>query len=299
MFLGTTFLGGKYIFLPPATNIDNFASISISDGVYDNLFLSSDTTQTVDNLDDDWKYETKLNAKFDKDLEGGSVGFSTKNTDMIVIKTREKGTFDWKTIYTIPIEKDSDFNFVKVYPFSPNYSDNEYMLISQINGIENSYVITECKTEFDGLFIADKDNIYGTIFNITPTDITRNVNNTKLEMLNDKYPTVFTNSETNYISGNTSGCFLKVNADTCQVDVEGGMKYRKELLDWLTNNKTKILKLEDGKTYMIKVVGSPTDSYDGHQDLRRTSFEWVEVGDIDSEKDLYLNNLSDVTEEWW
>ena len=59
MFLGTTFLGGKYIFLPPATNVDDFASISISDGVYDNLFLSSDTTQTADNLDDDWKYETK------------------------------------------------------------------------------------------------------------------------------------------------------------------------------------------------------------------------------------------------
>ena len=187
-----------------------------------------------------------VNTQVGVSADGTNAGFAVALYDLgasyTTIPTLTAETLkNWKTIYTVPIEKDSDFNFVKVYPFSPNYSDNEYMLISQINGIENSYVITECKTEFDGLFIADKDNIYGTIFNITPTDITRNVNNTKLEMLNDKYPTVFTNSEANYISGNTSGCFLKVNADTCQVDVEGGMKYRKELLDWLTNNKTKIL----------------------------------------------------------
>ena len=61
----------------------------------------------------------------------------------------------------------------------------------------------------------------------------------------------------------------------------------------------KILKLNDGRIYLIKITGKPTDISEGHEDLRRISFEWVEIGDVNSEKDLYLNNLSDVSAEWW
>lgn len=299
MFLGTTFMCGKYAFMPPATNINNFNTLSITDGTYDHLFLSSNINETIDNINDDWKYETKLNAKFNTDLEGGNVGFSVKNTDTIVIKTREKDEFDWKTIYTIPINKSEDFNFVLNYPYSRNHSDNEYMLLSTINGIENSYVITECSTNFDGFFIVDKDNVYGTMCNIDYSDITQNINTSVLELLNNIYPTVYTNSDTNYTSGSTSGCFLKFDFDTCTIDTSGGIKYRKDVMQWLCNNKAKILKLNDGRIYLIKITGKPTDISEGHEDLRRISFEWVEIGDVNSEKDLYLNNLSDVSAEWW
>ena len=297
MILGTTFFGGKHTLLPPLMNTSSINSISLSDGVYDHLYLSTNPSKTV--IDDSWSYDTKLNASYNKDLEAGNIGFSTKNTDTIIIKTRCKGSFDWKTIYTIPIEKDEDFNFTKSYPFSPNMSTNEYMLVGQINGIENSYVITECKTDFDGFFLTDKNNIYGTVFNIDNTNTTQNVNNTVQELLHSKYPSVYTNSDSNYTSGTTSGCFIKFDTETNKADIENGWKYRRDIMQWLCNNRPKILKLEDGRIFMIKIVGKPTDNDDGHRDLRRISFDWVEIGDVDNERALYINNLSDVGEAYW
>ena len=299
MFLGTTFFCGKHTLLPPATNVTNFKTLSISDGKYDRLYLTADPSETLETIDEGWVFDTKLDATFEKDLEAGSIGFSVRNTDTIVIKTREKGTFDWKTIYTIPIKDNDDFNFIKSYAYSRNFSTNEYMLISMINGIENSYVITEEKTEFEGYFIVDKENIYGTIFNIELTDTIQNISVTTLPLLNDKYPSVYTNADTNYASGTTSGCWLKFDFEKHEADIEAGLKYRQEVMQWICNGKPKILKLEDGRIYLIKVVGTPSDTNEGHKDLRRISFDWVEIGDVNDVKTLYLNNLTDVTEAYW
>jgi hypothetical protein len=299
MFLGTTFFSGKHTLLSPTTNITNFEKTTLLNGIYAHLFLSEKPNLSIENVNDDWGYDTKLNAKFDSNLEAGNIDFSTKNTDTLVIKTREVGSLEWKTIYTVPITKDSDFNFTINYPYSRNMSSNEYMLINTMNGIEHSYVIAECSTNFDGFYIVDKDNIYGTMYNIEPTDTTQNINNSILELLNNTYPTVVTNSDVNYTTGITSGCFLKLNLDTQEVDVGSGVTYRKDIMDWLCNKKAKILKLEDGRIYLIKIHGKPTDINAGHQDLRKITFEWVEIGDVNSSKDLYINNLSDVDVKWW
>lgn len=299
MFLGTTFFCGKHTLLPPATNVNNIRTVTLSDGKYDHLYITADPTKTSDNIYDEWDFDTLLNASFESDLRAGNTDFTVRNTDTIVIKTREKGTFEWKTIYTVPISKEEDFNFIKNYPFSRNLSDNEYMMISTINGIENFYVIEECRTEFEGYFIVDKKNIYGTMFNIQPTDTVQNINDTTLELLNSKYPTVYTYSDSNYTTGSTSGCFLKFNMETCEIDFDAGLKYRHEVMQWICIGKPKILKLEDGRIYLIKVVGKPTDTNEGHIDLRRISFDWVEIGDVNDVRTLYMNNLSDVTEAYW
>lgn len=299
MFLGTTFFCGKHTLLPPATNVTNFDSVSITDGKYDHLYMSTNPTNTLEDIDKDWTYDTRLNASFEKDLEAGSVGFSTKNTDKIVIKTREKGTFDWRTIHTVDVVDNEDFNFIWNYPYSRNLSTNEYMLVSMINGIENSYFIIEAKTEFEGYFIVDKDNIYGTIFNIQLTDTTQNINVATLPLLNNRYPSVYMNADTNYTSGTTSGCWLKFDTEKSEADIEAGVMYRQEVMQWLCNGMPKILKLEDGRIYLIKVVGQPTDTNEGHKDLRRISFDWVEIGDVNDPKTLYMNNLSKVEQKYW
>jgi len=299
MFVGTTFFCGKHTLLPPAINVTNIKSLSITDGKYDKLYLTSDTSETLDDIDSGWTYGTKLDANFEKDLEGGSIGFSVRNTDTIIIRTREKGAFDWKTIYTIDIKKNSDLNFIKNYPYSRNLSTNEYKLISMINGIENSYVTTEEKTEFEGYFIVDKENIYGTIFNIELTDTIQNISVATLPLLNDRFPSVYTNADTNYTSGTTSGCWLKFDFEKNEADVEAGVMYRQEVMQWICNGKSKILKLEDGRIYLIKVVGQPSDTNEGHKDLRRITFDWVEIGDVNDVKTLYMNNLTDVNSKYW
>jgi hypothetical protein len=178
-------------------------------------------------------------------------------------------------------------------------STNEYKLISKINGIENSYITTEEKTQFDGYFVVDQEIIYGTIFNIQFTDTVQNIMNATLPLLNNRFPSVYSNTETNYTSGTTSGCFLKFDCEKHEIDVEAGVKYRHEVMQWFCNRRPKILKLEDGRIYLIKIVGQPTDTNEGHKDLRRISFDWVEIGDVDDVRTLYMNNLTDVKPEYW
>ena len=40
------------------------------------------------------------------------------------------------------------------------------MVVSVANGTENTYVTSTIRSEFDGLFVCDKDNIYGTLYNL-------------------------------------------------------------------------------------------------------------------------------------
>ena len=50
---------------------------------------------------------------------------------------------------------------------------------------------------------------------------------------------------------------------------------------------------------MIKVSGVVNDAMDGHRDLRNLTFEWVEIGDVNDMRNLYLNGFSDVDSKWW
>lgn len=298
MFLGIDMFSGKYSMLPQYVNTNKITDIKLRDGTYDHLFLSADPNETVENIFDDWKYTTKINAKYDESLDGGNTGFSLKNTDTIIIKRREQGTMNWITIFTIPITQLSDFNFIKEYYNGSSYTDYDFMIISSIGGVQNSYELAECKSEFEGICIADKNTFYKTMFNIAPIDITQNNNESILSLLNNTYPVIVSNDESNYSTGSVSAVFLKT--DNCDV-VTGGSstRYRREIINWLTNKKAKILKLDNGTTKMIRVVGNPAEIDGGHPELKNITFDFVEIGNIDSESDLYYSNLSDVEPNRW
>ena len=91
IFLNTTFCGGRHALSPLPTKTTPIMAIQIFDGTYNKLFLSSDASLTVNNFDDAWTYDTKVNADFNGNFEAGNVGFSVKTTDNIVIRRREKG----------------------------------------------------------------------------------------------------------------------------------------------------------------------------------------------------------------
>ena len=50
---------------------------------------------------------------------------------------------------------------------------------------------------------------------------------------------------------------------------------------------------------MIRVTGGIQDKQNGHPDIRQITFEWVEIGDVNDMKTLYLNGFSDVDKKWW
>lgn len=299
MFLGLDFFSGKYSMLPQPIVTQEMDKISLNSGTYDHLYISINSTDTVSNINDEWNENTRVNAPYDENLEGGNTAFSLKNTDTVVIKRREKGKTDWVTIFTIPVEKLSDFNFLKEYNYAKSDTEYNFMIISTINGIENSYELLSSTSKFIGICIADKDHFYQTAYNLDSTDITQNTTNSVLTLLNSKYPAVINNADTNYSSGNITALFLQFD-ENCEPFIgRKQMDYLLEIMNWLTNRKPKILKFDNGVVKLVKITGTPSIVDGGHPDIKRISFDFTEVGDSDSEKDLYWSALSDVEPNRW
>ena len=299
IFLGTTFCSGKYTLSPIPTKTNPIIAIQIFNGTYNQLFLSSDPNLTVNNFDDEWTYDTKINADFNGDFEAGNVGFSTKTTDNLVIRRREAGTTEWIVIYVKEITTADDFHLLINDTYARAGVKYEYSLSSFCNGIENSFIIKNVYSDFSGYYVTDKDSIYGTIYDMDGCDTSRNIANQTLQLLNSKYVNVVSNSNLNYDSGSITGTFIKINTNDYTVDLNGGLQYRNDFKNRLANKKPLILKIDDGRIWMIRVTGNPTDTQNGHRDVRQISFEWVEIGDVNDMKTLYMNGFSDVDRRWW
>ena len=299
IFLGNTFCSGRYALLPPTNIIANITAIQIFNGVYSRIFLSTNKDLTIQEIDNPWDEYTQMNADFSKGIDAGNSGFSLKNTNNVVIKRRELGTYDWMTIYVREINKIEDFNIVINDTYARAGTEYEYSISSFLNGMENSYVIQNVYSDFDGFYITDKDCLYGTIYDVDGCDTSRNITAKTLGLLNSKYMTVVSNSELNCDSGSISGTFLKMDDYNSEINRSASLEYRNNFKNRLANKKPLILKVDDGRIWMIRVTSNPNDNMGGHRDIRQISFEWVEIGDVNDMKTLYMNGFSDVDSRWW
>lgn len=300
LFLGTTFFSGRNTIDPSPTKAKDIHNISIQNGTHDQLFVSKNPNLSVENGYDDWDFDTVLNADYDKgNPDAGNSGFSLNNTDTVVVKCREIGTMDWITIYTKDIKSIEDFDIKISDYFRPSKLEFEYMVVSVCNGVENSYMTKDIYSEFECMCVCDKDNIYGTLYDLDFMDNTTEIKSNVLELLNSEYPNIVSNNSLHYEKGTTTGSFIKLNQDNGQVVLLSGLKYRDSVKKWLNNKRPKILKFYDGRIWLISVNGSISDNGKEHNDLRQLSFDWVEIGNVNDMETLYINGLSDVGKEWW
>lgn len=299
IFLGNTFFGGEKNPCRPAANWSEITEVQLFDGTYNHFILSSDAAMTVKDISDEWDYNTKINADFDGKFDAGNTGFSLRNTDHVVIKRREVGSTRWVVIYVKEIHTISDFDISFTDKYARSGAEYQYSVSSYTNGIENSFIIDNVYSEFDGYYITDKDCLYGTVYDVDGCDTSRNMANQVLQLLNSKYVSVVSNSDINYESGSITGSFIQIDEKTEEIKAEDGLLYRTNFKNRLADRKPLILKISDGRIWMIQVTGSPADSRNGHRDLRTITFEWVEVGDVNDMKALYENGLSDVDAKWW
>lgn len=299
IFLGNTFHGGENASYPPAVDTKKITEVQLSDGTYNHLVLTSDASMEVGDISDEWDYNTKINATFDANFDAGNTGFSLRNTDYVVIKRREVGSTHWVIIYAKEIHTVADFDISFTDKYARSKTEYQYCVSSYTNGIENSFILDNVYSEFDGYYIADKDCLFGTIYDVDGCDTSKNMANQVIRLLNRKYASVVSNSDINYESGSVTGSFIRMDEVTGEVRPDDGLRYRSSLKNRLVNKKPLILKIHDGRIWMIKVTGAPTDSMNGHQDLRSINFEWAEVGDVEDMQSLFENGLSDVDAKWW
>lgn len=279
---------------PTFVNIKNINKVTLENGICDEIYASN-AVEDLLNKKPEWNADTAFYAKFQGNLFGGNVGYTLDVLSALRIKRRPLGSYKWITLYELTDIKeveDINLDFKDITPLKIDY---EYALVPVINNVEGEYVIQQIKPDFQGVFVVGQEKIFHTTLNInTCGDILpqRNFNSSTANPLGSKYPYVFYNGTTNFDFGTLSATYVPFLKDVCEWDFENGCKYRRELKDMLTDGRPKILKDDNGCGWLIAVIGnSITEQAQGHPYNVITSFDWNEIGNLESSNDLYFSGF--------
>lgn len=301
VFFGTTFIGGNYTAQPTPTNAENMKYLTLHGGWYSDLYGTANTkTEPSLDIPTTWDWDTIMNARFSQGLTAaGNTDWLAENVSAVVVKRRLFGTFNWYTVASHPIEVEDDFIFMGVDKFAQANVTYEYALVPYDNDNNPGvYGIQKVDSYFDKIFIMNKEKTYGTFHTSGNIDTTRNIFGSYNVPLNSRYPVFFHSGKGNYDSGSVDGKFYDLD-EACQIIEDKGYFYKKGLMDFLTDGDPKILKHPDGRIWLAQVIPSPTDSADITYQFRNIEFQWIEVGEHDSNEDMYWANLNDVSEIYW
>ena len=274
---------------------DTVQYVHVANGVFDRMYMTRSTENQPEEFPG-WDYDTIMDAKFNGDLTAGNIANMIDQIDAIRVKRRREGAYDWITLYEIPINGTEDLQFERYDRYAANGVAYEYALVPVI-GSQEGYVNKNTITpEFDGCFLYEKENGYVTDLDISKGTISRNKETNVITTLESKYPYVISNGASNYDSGSFSMMFLPRD-ETKEYTTVGAYPYREEVKKFLNDGRPKIMKLTDGRTWMIMIEGGIAESNDSVENVVHTSFSWVEIGDPESSADLYENNFIDVNLE--
>lgn len=295
------FIGCGYNFLSDGSalnaapvNIDTYENTSIRNGIFDHLNITKDVTSPWDGIiPTEWGPETLFNADFNGKLSAGNLAYLISQISGFNVKRRKATDFNWITLAYVPIDKDNPQVF-----YNDNLAvtgeDYEYAVVPVIGGVEGNYINKAITTNFDGVFICDNEFIYKLYADVSYDSWKRNQSVGVFEPYGRKYPVTVSNALTNYTSGQVSGTVLPPDyLKTALLDRKAAVKERGVLLDFLTNKKAKLLKDWNGNAYLVIISDAPTISFLANSGMgfANVQFPFVEIGDSESQADLYSAGL--------
>ena len=277
----------------------------ISGAIFDTLKLDQKITDDF-TISSEWESTTKIYTEFEGNLYAGNVSLGVDETNSIIVKRRKVGEFTWFNMFEIPVNSIDNFNFNVVDRYPNTGVKYQYAVVPIINGLEGSYNygIDELTGNdyiscyFEGIIILDRDIEYESCYNLS-FSFTKNQSKASVIPLNSKYPYIVKNGQANYYSGTVSAAFMRFDEENNMDLKPDSMEYREDFLDFLINQNFKIIKLYDGRSYMVEIMETPTDENSDHEDLHIITFDFIEVGNVLSNEDMYLNGFLDISEVWW
>ena len=307
MFIcGSNFVGGALACAITPTGIENINRVELKNGIYDDLYITKATDSELTNqCPDEWDFDTVLWAKFNENANAGNIDWNLDAVSHIILKSRTEGSFQWKTIAVKEIYTIDDY--VINYPdyFTASGETVEYAIVPILYGSEGNYASTTATLKFSKMFLVEGNTVWGTEITDGYCDTTRNIPSSTVELLNSRYPIFIRNTIANYDTGNCKGAFVPLSDEnSCELAYDSEhdyqrIKYQREFMDFICDSIPKILKLPDGRLWIIQVTPNPTDTANQAYNDREISWSWVEIGSVNSEEDLFYLGLSDITEEWW
>lgn len=301
MFL-KTFLNDQFSNLPTQISQKPLKNIELKNGMFDNIYVSNSYIEENESRLSVWDYNTVMSSDFINTINAGNVDYFLSQTSKLRIKHRLKGDFRWVTIEEKEIYKYEDFQFETFDLFNKSGADYEYAIVPVINDVEGNPTTTSVYSEFNGLYIIEKDSVFQALANIVLGGVTRNSPSTMIQTAGSKYPYVFSNPRINFDTGTYSAMFMPYNISECEPigdDTQRETEYYKKLYDFLCDGKPKVIKDSKGHMWLIKIIDFPqyTPVEKIQKTLGNTVFTWVEIGNANSNQDLYNNGLIDFSVE--
>ena len=292
MFIGT-FLSCSVCASP--MDAGTTEQIEIENAIFDEVYMDSDINAEYDTEIPEWGFSTIMNAKFKNNLLAGNVDFTLSSISAMRIKKRREGTQKWTTIHNVPIVDEDSFDFYYNDIIVASNTTQEQAAVPIINGIEGTYQIVACDVSFEGAFVVDISHSYHVYLNMRSDSLSRPIAASIVEPINAKYPYVFYHSKQQYDKFPLSGIFIeRIGCD--EWDIANGARYRKALRDFASNHLTKIVKFYDGRLQMACIHGEITDNAPEHPDAVTTTMQFIEVGDVENNSDLYYHGFTNYLE---
>lgn len=290
-------------FTPTNANAINYVELKNAD--FDDLYATQNVSEEMSfDIPDNWDFDYILRARYNNDALAGEIDFFLDTISHLAIKRKRDYDFTWTTIAVQEVNTIDDLNFSGI-DITPGTGKYQYAVVPVLDRNEGNYSVIDVDITMEQLVIADSTAVWATHFTDGFCDVTCVVPNTVLETMYDKYPTIVSNGNANYQTITVNAEFYPItdedgNCDPTLMDDDATrIKYIRELLAFLTNKKTKVLKNVDGRRWLVWVTTPPTDAADTYYKTRKITFGCTEIGDVDSSEDLYNAGITDVTEEWW
>ena len=240
IFLGYDFLRDKYCWQPTPTDFTNINNIRIENGIYDHMNITKDVDfDYTTELPGKWNLQTQFDADFNGTITAGNVDYILAQISSIKIKRRVKGTFDWITLFTVPISKVSDVDFVRYDYIAKNNETYEYAIVPVIGNTEGEYSINSIKSEFYGIFITDNKSSYKFLEGASYSGNERSNQTGIFEPYGSKYPVVIKNGALSYDKGTLTGTVITFDTNQ-ELDREGTIERLKAIENFLTEPTGKI-----------------------------------------------------------
>lgn len=293
IFLGYDFLRDKYCWQPTPTDFTNINNIRIENGIYDHMNITKDVDfNYTTELPGKWNLQTQFDADFNGTITAGNVDYILAQISSIKVKRRVKGTFDWITLFTVPISKVSDVDFVKYDYIAKNNETYEYAIVPVIGNTEGEYSINSIKSEFYGIFITDNKSSYKFLEGALYSGNERSNQTGIFEPYGSKYPVVIKNGALSYDKGTLTGTVITFDANQ-ELDREGTIERLKAIENFLTEPTGKILKDFNGNIWLVSITDNIPVTYYSEVGMgfAQVSFNWNEIGSATDSSDLYYNNL--------
>lgn len=295
MFLGS-FLANTSSLDATPVHSENTTLVEITNGVFDDLYMDSDTSLEYSTTIPEWGYTTILHARFQDNILAGNVNFTLSTISALVLKRRKKGAFTWTPLCSQPVTQEEDLDFYFNDITVASNTTYEYAAVPIINMAEGTYQITSVDVEFDGAFVVDPTYGYQLIANLHRGNLTRNNPASLIEPINSKYPYINYYGQSQYDKFTISGMFMEM-VNNCRVNEDVySWQLRKAVRDFLTNRRSKVVKLYDGQIYLAAVMDPIQESEEQHIDFVNMTVNFVEVGDVDNGADLYYHGFSNYLE---